>query len=556
MNLPEPQSVTFSSLFAEIDNGTIKIPQFQRDFVWSKAQSAKLLDSIVKGYPIGTFILWKTNERLRSVRNLGGVALPDTPDGDYVKYVLDGQQRLTSLFATLRGLTVTREEHEEDFSAMYVDLAAPEDADLVVLEKDGRDESTLIRLQDLLAGEFDYLASFPKDMQSNIKRYKNRIESYQFSAVLIKDAAIDVATEIFTRLNIGGKALSVFEIMVAKTFDAERNFDLAEKYDALKADLGSVNYDTLSEAVVLQTLSVLVKKDIRKKVILKLSRTEVVDAWPRVVEAIKHSVDYFRGYYRIPVSSLLPYAALVIPFSYYFDKRGKKPDGDQKKRMEDLFWRVSLGGRYSQSLESRMLQDIEKVDAILQDKPFRYEWAVDVSPDFIRENGYFSASRSFVKALLCILAHKQPLSFEDNALVILDNAWLKQANSRNYHHFFPKAWLKKQERDDYWINHIANITLVDDYLNKQVIRAKSPGQYMKPFVRANPDIDRCMASHLIRLNERFGVMENDYDRFFRERCKAFSGELRKRIIAQEIDAEAAARCAEETESEEPEWVTT
>lgn len=52
MNLPQPQSVTFSSLFAEIENGTIKIPQFQRDFVWSKAESAKLLDSIIKGYPM------------------------------------------------------------------------------------------------------------------------------------------------------------------------------------------------------------------------------------------------------------------------------------------------------------------------------------------------------------------------------------------------------------------------------------------------------------------------------------------------------------------------
>jgi uncharacterized protein with ParB-like and HNH nuclease domain len=57
MNLPEPQSVTFPSLFAEIQDGAIKIPQFQRNFVWSKAKVAKLLDSIVKGYPIGTFIL-------------------------------------------------------------------------------------------------------------------------------------------------------------------------------------------------------------------------------------------------------------------------------------------------------------------------------------------------------------------------------------------------------------------------------------------------------------------------------------------------------------------
>jgi uncharacterized protein with ParB-like and HNH nuclease domain len=79
MNLPEPHTMSFSSLQSDIQKGLIKIPQFQRDFVWTKEKSAKLLDSIVKGYPIGTFILWKTKESLRSVRNIGGDKLPDTP---------------------------------------------------------------------------------------------------------------------------------------------------------------------------------------------------------------------------------------------------------------------------------------------------------------------------------------------------------------------------------------------------------------------------------------------------------------------------------------------
>src|SRR6266581_4734950 len=255
MNLPEPQSVTFTSLFAEIENGTIKIPQFQRDFVWSKAKSAKLLDSIVKGYPIGTFIIWKTNERLRSIRNLGGVALPETAPGDSIKYLLDGQQRLTSLFVTLKGLTIQREEHQEDYSRFWVDLAATESQEVVLLDVDKRDLKTIIRLKDLLSGDFAYLASFDKPFQDKIRIYKNRIESYQFSAILMKDAAIDVATEVFTRLNVGGEPLSVFEIMVAKTYDAEKEFDLSEKFDALVVELQTVDYDTLSSATVLQTVS-------------------------------------------------------------------------------------------------------------------------------------------------------------------------------------------------------------------------------------------------------------------------------------------------------------
>src|SRR2546425_11314599 len=91
MNLPEPMHKQFSSLMDDISSGRLKIPQFQRDFVWEIKKSASLLDSIVKGYPVGTFIFWKTRERLRSVKNIGNLDLPETEKGDYVNFVLDGQ---------------------------------------------------------------------------------------------------------------------------------------------------------------------------------------------------------------------------------------------------------------------------------------------------------------------------------------------------------------------------------------------------------------------------------------------------------------------------------
>ena len=556
MNLPEPQSVTFASLFAEIENGTIKIPQFQRDFVWSKAKSAKLIDSIVKGYPIGTFILWKTSERLRSIRNLGGVALPETPKGDAVKYVLDGQQRLTSLFVALKGLKVAREEHEDDFAQFSVDLTADENGDIVLMDAENRSDKEVIQIRDLLSGDFAYLASFSKAFQEKIRTYKNRIESYQFSAVLIKDAPIDVATEIFTRLNVGGEPLSVFEIMVAKTYDPEKNFDLSEKFNELVAELESVEYETLSSANVLQAVSVLLRRNCRKKEILNLPKNEVIDVWPKAMDAIRASVDYFRNFYRIPASRLLPYQALTILFAYYFFKHPDKPTGTQQKYLQDFFWRASLGGRYSQSLETRIAQDVDQVDVILKGKLPKYDWAVDVSPEFIRTNGSFSVSRSFIKAILCVLAHKEPKSFVDNSIVRLDNAYLKQANSKNYHHFFPKSWLYGQGREEGIVNHVANITLVDDFLNKRLIRAQSPKKYMKSFISRNPEIAKCMATHLIKLDGTFGVMDDDYDKFFKARCKAISRELAKRIVPQDIDQSAQARNAEDTVVEEEEWLAT
>ncbi|MFD1904641.1 DUF262 domain-containing protein [Paenibacillus rhizoplanae] len=80
-------------------SGEIRIPAFQRGYVWSSEQVSYLLDSIYKGFPIGTILLWRTRERLKVERDLGNYTLPD-PRKDYpIDYVLDGQQRLTSLFS-------------------------------------------------------------------------------------------------------------------------------------------------------------------------------------------------------------------------------------------------------------------------------------------------------------------------------------------------------------------------------------------------------------------------------------------------------------------------
>jgi len=67
---PEPRNKKYRDLQSEIEKGEIKIPKFQREFVWSLDSTAKLLDSILKGYPIGTFIFWETSERLNSIRNI------------------------------------------------------------------------------------------------------------------------------------------------------------------------------------------------------------------------------------------------------------------------------------------------------------------------------------------------------------------------------------------------------------------------------------------------------------------------------------------------------
>lgn len=554
------------------------------------------------------FYFWKTKERLRSVRNLGDAALPEPSDGDFIDYVLDGQQRLTSLFATLKGIKIQRDEGKiEDYNEMYINLDANEDDDIVIsgkrtveaqigdkinayfeesdyydegwfigrvmkinkkgeplvqFEEDeegdicslydaaeykiierektgpteiGTNEKALIRVSDLLYGPLTLLFKYEEKYHAKLQDYKTRVEAYNYSIILIRDAALDIATEIFTRINEGGKPLTVFEIMVAKTFDAERDFDLKEKYDELIERLAERDYETISDATVLQTVSILLDKECKRKVILKLDKRKFIDIWDDAVSAIESAAEYFIGFYRIPVSQLLPYNALIVPFAYFFYHHKDRPTGDTQKYLQDFFWRVAFGTRYSSAVESKLAQDIKRIDTILSGELPRYDWAVNTSSEFIEDNGWFSAGRSYIKAILSIYAYQQPKSFDNNGNVNITNYTLKIATSKNYHHFFPKAYLQKKNMDYSSINHFLNITIVDDFLNKREIGAKAPSVYMRKFSKHNKELNETMKTHLINDLDTFGVWEDDYDKFFHQRAKALSKEMKKRIIEAEID---------------------
>ena len=529
--LPEPHSMPLLTLSVEIEKGSVKIPQFQRDFVWTKQKSAELLDSILKGYPIGTFIFWKTKEELRAIRNIGGLELPKTPKGDYILYVLDGQQRLTSLFAAVKGLTIERSDgDEEDFSTFYVDLEADPDESVVLAElEDETQEHRWITLHDLLFGKLKKISQYPEPAQEVIQAYKDRLNSYQFPIVTMREAPIEVATEVFTRLNISGKDLSMFEIMVAKTYDAERDFDLAEQYDALIEKLDSARYGTLPSAAVLQSVAACIAKETKKKAILAIKKSRFIDEWQAISTALGQAVDYLRNAVGVPVSQLLPYPAMIVPFTYYFYKAKSNPDALKSKLLQDFFWRVGLGERYSRSLDTRLAQDIKRMDVILKGQRPKYDWEVDASAEFIQQNGFFATGRAYIKTLLCLLASQRPLSFRDNSVVNISNDWLTRSNSKNYHHFFPKSYLKANGYDARSANHIVNITLVDDQLSKKEIGAKAPSFYVAKFGKTNDQLKKALASHFIGL-ESFGIQEDDYEKFCAKRAARLSTAIEKKLI--------------------------
>lgn len=559
--MPQPSAMQLGDLVRQIELGAVKVPQFQRDFVWSRTKSAKLIDSLLRGFPIGTFILWKTKEELRTVRNIGDIDFPQTPLGDYTQYVLDGQQRLTSIFATLHGAELNRDGKTDNFAELYIDLDAADDRDLVITDVSQMETHSYVPIHILLSEEIlSSLTDYPAEYRNRMLRYRESIKSYSASIVVVQEASIDIATEIFTRINVSGVPLTVFEIMVAKTFDANRGFDLSEKTNDLLVDLEDVGYGTLREIVVLQAISAIMVKETRKRNILELDKTLFIDTWPRAEDGIRRAVDYLRLTLGVPVSELLPYQSILVPLTYFFANHERTPVGVKHDRLVDYFWRTSLAGHYSQSLDTRLAQDIRRMDEVLRGRLPGYDYPVNPDAELVYQNGEFKTGRAFVKAILCLLAGNEPRRFDNHkSRINVNNDWLKRANSKNYHHFFPKKILEEEGWAPSDINHIVNITVVDEELNKAKIRAKKPSQYMAEFAKVNGKIAASMKTHFIDIrrdgiwDKQFGGTggaKDDYERFFERRCDRISAELKKRIITQRVDVRGQSPNTEDLESTE------
>lgn len=555
---PDNHNKKYESLFVEIDTGQIKLPMFQRDFVWDKEQSSKLIDSILKGFPIGTFIFWKTREELRSYKEIGNHKLPGTPKGDYAQYILDGQQRITSLYAIRKGIRITKDGEELDYKDIFVNLdySPGSDEQIVVTEKQSGKQ--YVSVHDILSKP---LGTFYKTLShkqaDQIETYKGRLTNYDFSTITIKDYPIEVACEVFSRINTGGKVLTVFEVMVAKTYDEAKEFDLAQKYEVLrdgtddeKECLTAAKFETIAASIIMQCVAAITLRAVRSRDILKIPRETFIANWQPMKTALFMAIDFIRSELRVPVSQLVPYPASVAPFTYFFHKTSnKKPTNEQVRLLEQFFYWVGLTTRYGSGSESKIAEDFNKMDAIVKgNRPGYQSTELTVDPKVIEETG-FSTGNAYCKAILCLLAYHQPKSFDTNGVVILDNSHLKIATSRNYHHFFPKAYLGEAAPDKD-PNLIANITLIDGYSNKHSIGKKAPSKYIGKFAKSNKSLTATLKTHLITNRDSYGVNTDDYDLFIVRRAKAIALALNVKLMSMtQVEADEAEKETDEEEEE-------
>jgi hypothetical protein len=208
--------------------GEFLIPTFQRLFVWNPENISNLWDSIYRAYPVGSILYWKTRAMLHIHRKPGGFYVPDdaTAVTKHKSYILDGQQRATSLLVSFYGGTgKVREQYSFDFT-LYFDLTKA----VFFFEKDyykhrwDADSAFLVRLKDVpdLSDDFDLqierLKGFSQAVERNLSQLKYLFSDYSIPLIGLEGYDIAGVCAIYERINQTGMRLQNMDILIARSF--------------------------------------------------------------------------------------------------------------------------------------------------------------------------------------------------------------------------------------------------------------------------------------------------------------------------------------------------
>jgi len=496
-------TITIRQLLQRITEGEVRIPAFQRDFVWEPDRVQFLMDSIYKGYPIGTVLFWRTKEKLSYDRDLGPFTLPD-PKKEYpIDYVLDGQQRLTSIYSTFQTELHRNPRSSVNWVDIYFDLSASasvQDSQFAALETDDvKPHHVPLRvLFDVT--EFGRFTRTIED-EAQLKR----IDQLQ---ALFKEAQIPVETVetedhskiaiIFERINRGGVPLDTYQLLSAWTWSGD--FDLRMKFDELATELDDVGFSDLRDDpdLLLKCCAAVVRNDASAHTIVDLKGSEVRDAFNVLKRGVFGAIDFLRRDCGVASLKILPYKSMIIPLARCFatdNAAGFHPNAKQRAVLKKWFWHSCFSRRYSNSVDTAIAQDIAAVIQLVSGDTSEFEKrSVTVTPDYFTSNSFALTSVN-TKVFVLLLAQAKPKSFLSAAEVDLDEV-LSACNRTEFHHVFPKNYLATKEgvTDRAEQFALANFAFLSQKDNRS-IQDRAPSDYVKMMPPGN--LDSILDSSLI-----------------------------------------------------------
>ena len=434
----------------QIDLGSMALPEFQRGYVWNRDQVRGLMESLYRKHPVGGLLVWLTKSQEANARGDSSLA------PGIVKLLLDGQQRITSLYGIVRGKPPKFfDGNAQTFTGLYFNLQEETFEFYAPLKM--KDNPLWFNVTDLMMkgvadGVKRVLAS--PDLVTNVNEYINRLNAIEnikqidlhIEEVTGADKTVDVVVGIFNRVNSGGTKLSQGDLALAKIcaewpsareemkkrLSKWRNAGFTFDLDWLLRNVNAIlrnesRFDAMKDVTTAEFHDGLIAAERTTDTLLNLIASRL---------GLDHG-DVLGSRYAFPVMA-----------RYMFQKKYKI--ADHKDRDKLLYWYVQtlLWGRYTGSVESTMRQDLTQLDPL--------DTALDKLIGLLRQargdlnlrpEDFFGWSRGarFYPLLYMLTRVCKARDWESG--IELSSHLLGHLQTLQVHHIFPKKVLYKHKYD-------------------------------------------------------------------------------------------------------------
>ena len=548
-------------LLAEVHNRTTVLPDFQRDFVWEPGATQELIVSIANNYPAGSILRVRDVKRVFAAREFEGA--PPLDGMKHTFLLLDGQQRLTSLYQAFYGVgehryyldlrklvdgvdfeeaishvraTTKWAKAREDFALQAKELLLP----LSVLKggaggfgrwsrKVSRQlaDKNRIELEDAL----DHIEN----------KWISSIDDYHFPVVTLSDETEpDALCTIFETLNRTGVKLSVYELLTARFWPQKIN--LRTLWDKARVDYPLIGAFEVDPYYVLQSISLACRKapSAKRSDVLNLTAAEIAGWWDRVVLGLATGLEILRDDCKVMLPKWLPYNTMLAPLAAVLARAGSPKTaeaGAQREKLKRWFWCAVLGQAYESAPNSRSAKDVTEILPWLGggEEPetvsaFRFDPRAlrDVTP----------RQRSIYRGTICLILGGGSRDFHTQAVI---TGKLMIEEDIDDHHVFPAAYLERRGvvlarvRDC-----VLNRTLIDRTTN-QMISDRAPSDYLSQ-IRNTPGFpfEAVLRSHILPTDADSSLLSDDYEAFLAWRQERFWREIQRATgakVASDLEAE-------------------
>lgn len=548
---------TVEELVGMIERGELRLPEMQRRYVWRSPRVRDLLDSLYRGYPSGAILLWETDER---------IALQDMAVGQQsnpyqsTRLLLDGQQRLTSLSAVIRGtpvsvrgrqkpmeilfnlehpdtLTVVTEVHEDGDDDERVDDEADSTEDelqrrfdqmtFVVATRKLEQRTQWVKVSDVFKTDEDapFLsrAGIERISDPRYTKYSQRlarlrgIRKYVYRMdVLERSLSYDEVTEIFVRVNSLGAKLRSSDLALAQiTAKWRHSLAIFQKYQ----DACSKQGFELDLGIFLKNLMAFATGQSRFLTVSGLSLQTLQDGWLDSCCGMDFALNFIRSNVGIDSPALLSSPFLLVSLAYYGHSKGYEVTAQDAAALRYWALTANAKGRYSRgSSETLLDQDLAIIrqggTAVELLERLRLQVGrLDIAADELEGRNRRSA---LFKTMFLAFREAGAKDWRSNLAIAIDHSGAQ--HQLQFHHIFPKAQLKghysTREADD-----IANLSFIGGKTNRR-ISDTPPIDYLPPLVEKHGEA--AFLAQAIPCDSKFLPID---------RYKDFLAERRRRIAA-------------------------